>query len=87
MELVQPFPSSDVLTVYVESLVEGVMMATIVELAVAVLFVALVAVLYVWTRRTEAESIYEPRVKSEDEASALRLGIAMNGPSANVSSR
>ncbi len=41
-------------------------------------------VLYVWTRRTEADAIYEPRVKSEDEANALRLGIAMNGPSSNV---
>jgi hypothetical protein len=59
------------------------MMATIVELAVALLFVALVAVLYIWTRRTEDEAIYEPRTKSEDEANALRLGIALNNPGSN----
>ena len=41
----------------------------------------MVAGLYVWARRTEADSIYEPREKSEDEANALRLGIALNGPS------
>jgi uncharacterized iron-regulated membrane protein len=48
------------------------------------LFVVMVAGLYVWARRTEAEAIYEPREKSEDEASALRLGIALNGPASNA---
>lgn len=61
-------------------------MATILELAVALLLVALATALYVWTRRTEGD--YEPRVKSEDEANALRLGIALNNPgSANVNGR
>ncbi|HEU5271480.1 MAG TPA: hypothetical protein VFU36_16250 [Jatrophihabitans sp.] len=48
------------------------------ELSGFLLFVALVAAFYVWTRRVEADSIYEPREKSEDEANALRLGIALN---------
>jgi len=59
------------------------MMATIVELAVALLFIALAVVLYIWTRHTEADEIYEPRTKSEDEANALRLGIALNNPGSN----
>jgi hypothetical protein len=63
---------------------EAVMVATILELAGFLLFVALVAVLYVWTRRTEAEAIYEPRVKSEEESNALRFGIAMNTPTGNL---
>ena len=60
------------------------MVATVLELAGFLLFVALVAVLYVWTRRTEAEAIYEPRVKSEEESNALRFGIAMNTPTGNL---
>ena len=60
------------------------MVATILEMAGFLLFVALVAVLYVWTRRTEAEAIYEPRVKSEEESNALRFGIAMNTPTGNL---
>jgi len=66
---------------------EAVMVATILEVAGFLLFVALVAVLYVWTRRTEAEAIYEPRVKSEAEATALRFGIAMNTPTGNLGGR
>ncbi len=63
-------------------------MVTIVMLAVALLFLAVAAGLYIWTRRTEAEAIYEPRTKSEDEANALRLGIALNNPgSSNVNGR
>jgi uncharacterized iron-regulated membrane protein len=59
------------------------MMGTIVMLAVALLLLALGAGLYIWTRRTEDEAIYEPRAKSEDEANALRLGIALNNPGSN----
>ena len=54
------------------------------ELAGFLLFIALVAALYVWARRVEADSIYEPREKSEDEANALRFGIALNSSSANT---
>lgn len=57
------------------------MVATVFEIVGFLLFIAMMAGLYVWTRRTEADSIYEPREKSEDEANALRLGIALNGPS------
>lgn len=60
------------------------MVALVFELVGFLLFVALMAMLYVWTRRTEAEAIYEPREKSEDEANALRLGIALNGPASNA---
>ncbi|HEX4727081.1 MAG TPA: hypothetical protein VH298_04755 [Jatrophihabitans sp.] len=70
-----------------DSIEEAVMVGIILELAGFLLFVALVAVLYIWTRRTEAEAIYEPRVKSEDEANALRFGIAMNTPTGNLGGR
>jgi hypothetical protein len=70
----QPLPAPNVLGIYPVS--RGCHDGTVLEVAGALLFLALVAVLYVWTRRTEANEIYEPRVKSEDEANALRLGIA-----------
>lgn len=44
------------------------------------LFVAMVAALYVWTRRTESDMDFEQAggMKSEEQADALRLGIALN---------
>ncbi|HTZ45510.1 MAG TPA: hypothetical protein VMB79_16740 [Jatrophihabitans sp.] len=54
------------------------MLSTVLSIVAVVVFVAALAALYVWTRRTESESIYEPRPKSEDEANAQRLGIALN---------
>ena len=64
------------------------MVATILELAGALVILTLATILYIWTRRTEADAIYEPRTKSEDEANALRLGIALNNPgSLNVNGR
>jgi hypothetical protein len=47
-------------------------------------FIAMMAGLYVWARRTEADAIYEPREKSEDLANSLRLGIALSSPASNV---
>lgn len=50
------------------------------ELSGFLLFVALVAAFYVWTRRTESDMDFEqaPGIKSEEQANALRLGIALN---------
>jgi len=56
------------------------------ELSGFLLFVALVAAFYVWTRRTESDMDFEqaPGIKSEEQADALRLGIALNSSSANT---
>lgn len=51
------------------------------------LFVLLLAALYVWARRVEADAIYEPREKSEDEATALRFAIFLNASANNVGGR
>jgi hypothetical protein len=50
------------------------------------LFVAMVVAFYVWTRRTESDMDFEQAagLKTEEQANALRLGIAMNGPGWNV---
>jgi uncharacterized iron-regulated membrane protein len=63
------------------------MVALVLGLLGFLLFVAMVAGLYVWARRTEADAIYEPREKSEDLANALRLGIALTGPSSTSPGR
>lgn len=59
------------------------------ELAGFLLFVAMVAGLYVWTRRTESDMDFEQAegMKSADQANALRLGIALNGPSSSAPGR
>lgn len=50
------------------------------------LFVAMVAGLYIWTRRTESDMDFEQAsgLKSDEQANALRLGIAINGSNSNV---
>lgn len=50
------------------------------------LFVAMVAGLYMWTRRTESDMDFEQAggMKSDEQANALRLGIAINGSNSNV---
>ncbi len=57
------------------------MVATVLSIIGFVLFVALVTVFYVWTRRTESDMDFEqaPGIKTEAQADALRLGIALNG--------
>ncbi len=65
------------------------MVATGFEIFGFLLFVALVAVLYFWTRRTESDMDFEQAagIKSEEQSDALRLGIALNSPAGNVGGR
>jgi cell division protein FtsN len=50
------------------------------------LFIAMLVALYIWTRRTEGDMDFEQAagVKSDEQANALRLGIALNGSNSNV---
>jgi len=54
------------------------MVAMVLSILGFALFLAMLTGLYVWTRRTEAEVDYGPTSKSEEQAGALRLGIALN---------
>ena len=56
------------------------MVAIVFEILGFLLFVALVAAFYVWTRRTESDMDFEqaPGIKTEEQGDALRLGIALN---------
>ena len=57
------------------------MVARVLELLGFLLFVALVAVFYIWTRRTESDMDFEQSagIKTEEQGDALRLGIALSG--------
>ena len=56
------------------------MVALAFEIFGFLLFVALVAVFYIWTRRTESDMDFEQSagIKTEQQGDALRLGIALN---------
>lgn len=60
------------------------MVGVVLEVLVVLFVLAGLVALYVWTQRTEADAIYEPRVKSEDEANSLRLGVALNTGTGNL---
>jgi hypothetical protein len=61
-------------------------MAVLLSLIGFMLFIAMLVGLYIWSRRTESDMDFEQAagVKSEAQADALRLGMAINGPSSNV---
>jgi hypothetical protein len=57
------------------------MVALVLELLGFLLFIALVTVFYIWTRRTESDMDFEQSagIKTEEQGDALRLGIALSG--------
>jgi hypothetical protein len=50
------------------------------------LFIAVLVGLYIWSRRIESDMDFEQAagIKTEDQANALRLGIALNGSNTNL---
>ena len=59
---------------------EDAMVATVLSIIGFALFIAVVVGFYIWTRRTESDMDFEQAagIKSEDQANALRLGIALS---------
>lgn len=62
------------------------MLAMVLSIIGFALFLAILAGLYVWTRRTESDMDFEQAagVKTEEQSNALRLGIALNGSNTNL---
>lgn len=56
------------------------MVAIVFEIVGVLVFIALVTVFYIWTRRTESDMDFEqaPGIKTEEQADVLRLGIGLS---------